>query len=102
MKRHPRESTPCPYPTLFRPGAGLTGEAAQIHLGPADVLGEVLRGARARFPASFVHRLDDVDARVAQRRRQALDVDAGAARPTSDRKSTRLNSSHANISYAVF
>src|SRR3712207_8503276 len=27
---------------------------------------------------------------------------AGAARAVSDRKSTRLNSSHANISYAVF
>src|SRR3712207_7256633 len=26
----------------------------------------------------------------------------GCKRPTSDRKSTRLNSSHANISYAVF
>src|SRR3712207_7445192 len=27
---------------------------------------------------------------------------ADAARPVGDRKSTRLNSSHANISYAVF
>src|SRR3712207_7310672 len=42
--------------------------------------------------------------------RLLTDADAGAAEPrasatrpqTADRKSTRLNSSHANISYAVF
>src|SRR3712207_6973302 len=31
-----------------------------------------------------------------------LDPAVGARRPGGDRKSTRLNSSHANISYAVF
>src|SRR5258707_2594457 len=30
------------------------------------------------------------------------ELDAALMRPQSDRKSTRLNSSHANISYAVF
>src|SRR5438445_6271027 len=44
------------------------------------------------------------------RGRQAVRIDHGGRRPTQargarhprDRKSTRLNSSHANISYAVF
>src|SRR5258707_4804563 len=50
--------------------------------------------------------------RVRRIRRQPLHRDgeagrgartaAGPARPRLDRKSTRLNSSHANISYAVF
>src|SRR3712207_6970964 len=34
--------------------------------------------------------------------RRPGDRHGGAARATRDRKSTRLNSSHANISYAVF
>src|SRR3712207_7210061 len=32
----------------------------------------------------------------------AVQAGAGGAPPPTDRKSTRLNSSHANISYAVF
>src|SRR5258707_11140827 len=35
-------------------------------------------------------------------RRTARSPHTSAPRPPSDRKSTRLNSSHANISYAVF
>src|SRR3712207_4015964 len=33
---------------------------------------------------------------------KGIDVDTSIYRPAGDRKSTRLNSSHANISYAVF
>src|SRR3712207_8076299 len=33
---------------------------------------------------------------------QVAQLVEGFCRPTADRKSTRLNSSHANISYAVF
>src|SRR3712207_7810366 len=48
-----------------------------------------------------------VEGEAAHRRRRAgreVDAvqDAGAADAQRDRKSTRLNSSHANISYAVF
>src|SRR3712207_7080837 len=42
--------------------------------------------------------LDEVDAAQERLHRQA----AGVPRAAIDRKSTRLNSSHANISYAVF
>src|SRR3712207_8574843 len=37
-----------------------------------------------------------------RRRRGTAQWDQQAPRPPGDRKSTRLNSSHANISYAVF
>src|SRR5690606_41815310 len=64
-------------------------------------------GEPARLPA---HRLDDVVAagrdRVGAQVHQLLghDVDGGekAEREVEDRKSTRLNSSHVKISYAVF
>src|SRR3712207_7758059 len=45
----------------------------------------------------------DVPARARTRRPSARPFDeARSTRPHVDRKSTRLNSSHANISYAVF
>src|SRR5947209_9519106 len=40
--------------------------------------------------------------RAVHLRLRAWSADAGMAAAASDRKSTRLNSSHANISYAVF
>src|SRR3712207_7546269 len=84
MIRRPPRSTLFPYTTLFRSGRRF--------------FRPVLRHAR---PA---HRQDDGDEdvfrlpRLEARRQQRLDG-AGA---DADRKSTRLNSSHANISYAVF
>src|SRR3712207_7038624 len=77
MIRRPPRSTLFPYTTLFR--SAVEGELA---VGAAEVAGEVEREP-----------LRDDDARVALE----LDVHVGV-----DRKSTRLNSSHANISYAVF
>src|SRR3712207_8066320 len=94
MIRRPPRSTLFPYTTLFRseqpldhgghPVAQLGAPLAERHEIPAAVAGEPLLD-------SSPHRLRD---RVAQRRvvRQVA----------VDRKSTRLNSSHANISYAVF
>src|SRR3712207_8081912 len=55
------------------------------------------RGGRSEA-AHGARRRDADDRRQLPRRRRAR----GAARPQRDRKSTRLNSSHANISYAVF
>src|SRR3712207_7378255 len=80
MIRRPPRSTLFPYTTLFRSGApGGERLAAQDRLG-APVDGERVRvGARER------------------ERRHPGQPPAG-----EDRKSTRLNSSHANISYAVF
>src|SRR5688572_31883565 len=86
MIPRPPRSTLFPYTTLFRSRAQL----------PPDVLVRVVRRA-------LVH-----DRRAAVGERPVDDVgvagdpaDVGRA-PVEDRKSTRLNSSHSQISYAVF
>src|SRR5690348_17567041 len=73
MIRRPPRSTLFPYTTLFRSGA-----RTRLHLAHDEVA--AVAG-------------DDVDLA----RQLAL-----AAPPVADRKSTRLNSSHPSISYAVF
>src|SRR3712207_7152181 len=88
MIRRPPRSTLFPYTTLFRSAEGArrarpVGAAG----GHARAGGAVGRGAARRG----VHSAGAARHRPVGRR-------AGGA----DRKSTRLNSSHANISYAVF
>src|SRR3712207_8443351 len=84
MIRRPPRSTLFPYTTLFR-SVRLVDDLAQ--LGAAE---EVLDGR--------AHRL-----RVDERpRAHVLLVADRHPLLDGDRKSTRLNSSHANISYAVF
>src|SRR3712207_8010865 len=82
MIRRPPRSTLFPYTTLFRSRADRRAPP---------------RAARRRLPA--VHR-----ARLRARRRRGRGAPHGGGRcaRSGDRKSTRLNSSHANISYAVF
>src|SRR3712207_7790235 len=93
MIRRPPRSTLFPYTTLFR--SRRDGERPRIEGGPIGVeRDEPLR----RELMDFVH---------AARTRSAPVVDGAAGRralelASRDRKSTRLNSSHANISYAVF
>src|SRR3712207_8341433 len=86
MIRRPPRSTLFPYTTLFRsqPQAALDQLPLQL-LGPRLGVHE-----RAQDPEQRL----DVTPRVR----------LGAQPPVvgEDRKSTRLNSSHANISYAVF
>src|SRR3712207_7046263 len=81
MIRRPPRSTLFPYTTLFRSGRDDIMIVVGGVIPPQDF--EALRaaGAAAIFPPGTVI----ADAAVSQ-----------------DRKSTRLNSSHANISYAVF
>src|SRR3712207_8379073 len=89
MIRRPPRSTLFPYTTLFRSEGGL--EAGHPHRRQLERL--LLLLARVRG----VVRGDAVD------RARAQGLDQGrAVRLRPDRKSTRLNSSHANISYAVF
>src|SRR3712207_8707203 len=86
MIRRPPRSTLFPYTTLFR--SGVERQSGLRH--DPDAAGEV--------PDRVLDRHDVVllrDAAVGV----GGDRDDAAAR---DRKSTRLNSSHANISYAVF
>src|SRR3712207_8760002 len=78
MIRRPPRSTLFPYTTLFR---------SEL-LDPAP-------GAHHRDPVTEAHGLLDV---VGHEHDRLAD---GLLQP-QDRKSTRLNSSHANISYAVF
>src|SRR3712207_7534164 len=92
MIRRPPRSTLFPYTTLFR--SELVG------------LLEVLRRQEDRRalglqPPDLVPQRDAAHG-VEARRRLVEEEDVRLVDQRQDRKSTRLNSSHANISYAVF
>src|SRR3712207_8257433 len=89
MIRRPPRSTLFPYTTLFRSGGDDVGVRAARDR--ADVDGRARLGLRKGRHALDLPRdfEDGVDALL-------------RFEPSVDRKSTRLNSSHANISYAVF
>src|SRR3712207_8615277 len=77
MIRRPPRSTLFPYTTLFRSGY-------ELWVTDGTPAGTVLvRDIRPGLTGSDIRAL-------------------GSVKPRLDRKSTRLNSSHANISYAVF
>src|SRR3712207_7072035 len=87
MIRRPPRSTLFPYTTLFRSSR------------PSDALALAVRTGAPIFAAEdvitesaieFEHEVEDTE-EVVEKFKDFL-----------DRKSTRLNSSHANISYAVF
>src|SRR3712207_7202564 len=88
MIRRPPRSTLFPYTTLFR-------SREQVHAGARAQAGAA--GAGGPAPS-------DPDAAGARAARRQLRRARGQGGPGGgeDRKSTRLNSSHANISYAVF
>src|SRR5687768_17882116 len=91
MVRRPPRSTLFPYTTLFRSPVPAPVEWAAGVLLVVDIVGVALLVTAARAPAlgrRLVTRLT--------RRWPRLE------RLTLDRKSTRLNSSHGYISYAVF
>src|SRR3712207_7162448 len=89
MIRRPPRSTLFPYTTLFRSHVG--GESDCRHA----------RGFGIRVISP-----DDIDLVVVLDDVEEITRHSSPLRPnpsaSSDRKSTRLNSSHANISYAVF
>src|SRR3712207_8791610 len=86
MMRRPPRSTLFPYTTLFR-SEPLLGAVVQVAFQPAPLL---VAGAQQPQAAGL-----DVTQRRGEPGAQPHHLDR-------DRKSTRLNSSHANISYAVF
>src|SRR3712207_7110215 len=91
MIRRPPRSTLFPYTTLFRSRQDLAQSALEFaHVG-AQVLGHE-KGDVVTQDRAFLRRL------FRQDRHPHLQL----GRLDRDRKSTRLNSSHANISYAVF
>src|SRR3989442_9166868 len=85
MIRRPPRSTLFPYTTLFR--SPHAPDARHLHR--ADVDGDVLAVARHR-------------ARQRGDEGHAQGLDVRQENEERDRKSTRLNSSHVRISYAVF
>src|SRR3712207_7633553 len=76
MIRRPPRSTLSPYTTLFRSRTPLTA----LRLRLENLEGDVAAGGRESLEGAL----------------------AAVERLSRDRKSTRLNSSHSNISYAVF
>src|SRR5438067_4787217 len=90
MLRRPPSSTLFPYTTLFRSvDVGIGGAAVLLH--------DARRHLRRDWPAARCDRhlrRDGVRGHRTDPRDHAVDAE--------DRKSTRLNSSHVSISYAVF
>src|SRR3712207_9114620 len=84
MIRRPPRSTLFPYTTLFRSPKRLVPEPEAVPI-VVEAFQQFVATRNATIVLEFLRRVTD--------------------RPwsyTKDRKSTRLNSSHANISYAVF
>src|SRR3712207_7737977 len=88
MIRRPPRSTLFPYTTLFRSDAAAQDHAAAEH-------DEHPVGGRSAL-------VDDEPGGPGGLRPVRGERGAHIERQPRDRKSTRLNSSHANISYAVF
>src|SRR3712207_7517851 len=87
MIRRPPRSTLFPYTTLFRSGPDdqLPHRPARVVVAGTSGSGKTTLAARIGRELGIPH----------------VEIDALFHGP-QDRKSTRLNSSHANISYAVF
>src|SRR3712207_7535560 len=97
MIRRPPRSTLFPYTTLFR--------------SPADTFSALGTAVLGAYSALFQGAIVDFEAETFQRAIRPLTetmtvsvplILAGLGLGIGDRKSTRLNFSHANISYAVF
>src|SRR2546422_4668690 len=87
MIRRPPRSTLFPYTTLFR--SDMAGQKLKTHKGVKKRFRKTGTGKLMHYPAYKRHIL------TSKRRNRKR-------RLSADRKSTRLNSSHGYISYAVF
>src|SRR3712207_8448250 len=96
MIRRPPRSTPFPYTPLFRS----VRVAATLAQCPRPVL--LAPGLNEAMPISPDPAQITPTGRVLRRRDKDVEIAPAERGATTDRKSTRLNSSHANISYAVF
>src|SRR5690606_41264889 len=97
MSARPPCSTRFPYTTLFRSTAGIRETTDQIEsIGVQRAYGKIRQSAIVLYlfdpreipPDRLGGILDDIRSHM--------------SKPEKDRKSTRLNSSHVKISYAVF
>src|SRR3712207_6961753 len=90
MIRRPPRSTLFPYTTLFRSTKCFEADKVSIFGG--------IVGVTSTVDLATAKMLSDIFLEIIV----AYDFDDDALEVLKDRKSTRLNSSHANISYAVF
>src|SRR3712207_8619835 len=90
MIRRPPRSTLFPYTTLFR-SRPTDFSDEDVRLIDSLANGAAIALENARLYATQTRLVD-----------QLRELNALTTRQHEDRKSTRLNSSHANISYAVF
>src|SRR3712207_8442824 len=95
MIRRPPRSTLFPYTTLFRSAGLARGGSRAAERG-------VARGARLEAMITIPAGVRVLLATKPVDFRKGAHSLAALAAEVLDRKSTRLNSSHANISYAVF
>src|SRR3712207_8037681 len=95
MIRRPPRSTLFPYTTLFR-SMGVIDVAEAVAGVDEDQPGVMLDQQAVADEAAERPQAAPVEQRPAER------AVGSAVEMVEDRKSTRLNSSHANISYAVF
>src|SRR3712207_8351827 len=86
MIRRPPRSTLFPYTTLFRSLVAGSANLIDVHVENAEARKEVAKGFNLVAALFWSESGQGCQAKAVG----------------SDRKSTRLNSSHANISYAVF
>src|SRR3712207_9077469 len=102
MIRRPPRSTLFPYTTLFRSRGGVARDALEL-FGDVDEAADL--GVRLGHLAQRRRDLEgllELDAELVRHGlRDPVDLPVTQAEHPADRKSTRLNSSHANISYAV-
>src|SRR5258707_9908672 len=92
MIRRPPRSTLFPYTTLFR-SQHQAGAAVQLVERVGREVGQVIEDVQGVRPD---HKIQDADVDAAAR-----SEGIGDESEELDRKSTRLNSSHPNISYSV-
>src|SRR3712207_9461871 len=102
MIRRPPRSTLFPYTTLFRSDQ----RCEQLRGGTRAQQCELIQGAEGRDAGDLPDAVLRLGGELDVGRPEQLDelAEPGQGRPhqgLGDRKSTRLNSSHANISYAV-
>src|SRR3712207_8630801 len=105
MIRRPPRSTLFPYTTLFRSRILQKDTASEVfsYLSPEkqeEIIESITDEELKRILDELF--LDDTVDLIEEMPANIVDKILKNSSPETDRKSTRLNSSHANISYAVF
>src|SRR2546430_12401973 len=101
MIRRPPRSTLFPYTTLFRsdPGRAIATYRKALEIRPNEARVLLNLGLAFADAGDFANAIERYRRSLAADPAQPLAHDSAG---TADRKSTRLNSSHSQLSYAVF